>query len=174
MRSPSHQNLAAADDEADVPAMKGWRRELFGDKALALKHGELSLAIQRSRVVAVERRDLGVREHEPVPVARPALAVLARLGHEHPRRRDLLEQAERLRHALANQVTITVTRQAGATVLTVDDDGVGFEPRKLLEDGDRSCVGVKTLVDDVRLAGADLRLRTAPGAGTHWLLWVPA
>ncbi|MGB8038993.1 MAG: ribonuclease D, partial [Pseudolabrys sp.] len=27
----------AADDEADVPAMKGWRRELFGDKALALK-----------------------------------------------------------------------------------------------------------------------------------------
>ncbi len=45
----------AGDDEADVPAMKGWRRELFGEKALALKHGELSLAIQRSRVVAVER-----------------------------------------------------------------------------------------------------------------------
>ena len=30
----------AADDEADVPALKGWRRELFGDKALALKHGQ--------------------------------------------------------------------------------------------------------------------------------------
>ena len=29
----------AADDEADVPALKGWRRELFGEKALALKHG---------------------------------------------------------------------------------------------------------------------------------------
>ena len=24
----------AADDEADVPALKGWRRELFGEKAL--------------------------------------------------------------------------------------------------------------------------------------------
>ena len=79
-----------------------------------------------------------------------------------------------MRHALAKQVTIAVTRQAGATVLTVDDDGVGFEPRKVLEDGDRSCAGVKTLVDDVRRAGADLRLRTAPGAGTHWLLRVPA
>jgi ribonuclease D len=45
----------AGDDEADVPALKGWRRELFGEKALALKHGQLALAIERSRVVMVER-----------------------------------------------------------------------------------------------------------------------
>jgi len=45
----------SADDEADVPALKGWRRELFGDKALALKHGKLSLAIERGRVVTAER-----------------------------------------------------------------------------------------------------------------------
>jgi len=79
-----------------------------------------------------------------------------------------------MRHALAKHVTITVTRDAGATVLTVQDDGVGFEPTRVLEHGDRSCVGVKTLVDDVRRAGADLLLRTAPGAGTRWLLRVPA
>jgi ribonuclease D len=46
----------AADDEADVPALSGWRRELFGEKALALKHGRLMLAIERNRVVAVERK----------------------------------------------------------------------------------------------------------------------
>jgi ribonuclease D len=45
----------AADDEADVPAMRGWRRELFGDKALALKHGKLALAVERNRVVAVDK-----------------------------------------------------------------------------------------------------------------------
>ena len=45
----------AGDDDADVPALKGWRRELFGEKALDLKHGKLALAIERSRVVAVER-----------------------------------------------------------------------------------------------------------------------
>lgn len=45
----------AADDNADVPALKGWRRELFGDKALALKHGKLALAIERGRVVASEK-----------------------------------------------------------------------------------------------------------------------
>jgi len=46
----------AADDSADVPALAGWRRELFGEKALALKHGDLALAIERGKVATVERR----------------------------------------------------------------------------------------------------------------------
>jgi ribonuclease D len=45
----------AASDRADVPALKGWRRELFGDKALALKHGHLALAIEKGKVALVER-----------------------------------------------------------------------------------------------------------------------
>ncbi|MBX9989883.1 MAG: ribonuclease D [Phreatobacter oligotrophus] len=45
----------AEDDEADIGALKGWRREIFGDKALALKHGRLALAIERGRVTTVER-----------------------------------------------------------------------------------------------------------------------
>jgi len=45
----------AADDDADVPALKGWRRELFGEKALALKHGKLALAVENGRVVTSER-----------------------------------------------------------------------------------------------------------------------
>ena len=45
----------AADDDADVPALRGWRRELFGEKALALKHGKLALAVERNRVVAVDK-----------------------------------------------------------------------------------------------------------------------
>ncbi|HLG85189.1 MAG TPA: ribonuclease D [Bradyrhizobium sp.] len=45
----------AADDEAEVAALQGWRRELFGEAALALKRGQLALAIERGRVVSVER-----------------------------------------------------------------------------------------------------------------------
>lgn len=45
----------AGDDNADVPALHGWRRELFGEKALALKHGRLALAVERNRVVALDR-----------------------------------------------------------------------------------------------------------------------
>ena len=44
----------AADDDADVPALKGWRRELFGERALALKHGRLALSIERGRVVTTD------------------------------------------------------------------------------------------------------------------------
>lgn len=45
----------AADDAADVAALHGWRRELFGEAALALKHGQLALAIEKGRVVRVDR-----------------------------------------------------------------------------------------------------------------------
>ena len=42
------------DDEADVPALKGWRRKLFGEKALAIKHGRIALAATRKGVIEVE------------------------------------------------------------------------------------------------------------------------
>lgn len=45
----------AADDDAKVPAMKGWRREVFGENALKLKHGKLSLALKKNKVVLVEQ-----------------------------------------------------------------------------------------------------------------------
>ena len=51
----------AADDEADVPALKGWRRELFGEKALALKHGKLALAVEKGRVVDDRQDELRPR-----------------------------------------------------------------------------------------------------------------
>ena len=44
----------ALDDEADVPALSGWRRQLFGEKALALKAGRLALTIDRGRVRIIE------------------------------------------------------------------------------------------------------------------------
>ena len=45
----------AADDNAEVPALKGWRRELFGEKAIAMKHGRVALAMEKGRVTAIER-----------------------------------------------------------------------------------------------------------------------
>jgi ribonuclease D len=45
----------AADDAADVPALKGWRRDLFGEKALALKQGRLALAVDNGKVVTVDK-----------------------------------------------------------------------------------------------------------------------
>ena len=49
----------AADDTALVPALAGWRREVFGADALALKHGTLALTAGKNRI-------------ELVPLPRPA------------------------------------------------------------------------------------------------------
>lgn len=46
----------ANDDEAATPALKGWRREAFGEDALKLKRGELALVLDGARVRVVEVR----------------------------------------------------------------------------------------------------------------------
>ncbi|HYC25556.1 MAG TPA: HRDC domain-containing protein, partial [Roseiarcus sp.] len=49
--------MIAADDRADVAALRGWRRQLFGAKALELKRGRLALTVEHGKVVALEWRD---------------------------------------------------------------------------------------------------------------------
>ncbi|MCB1501624.1 MAG: ribonuclease D [Bauldia sp.] len=44
----------AADDGADVPALHGWRRELFGEAALKVKRGGMALGFRQNHVVAIE------------------------------------------------------------------------------------------------------------------------
>jgi ribonuclease D len=44
----------ADSDEADVAPLHGWRRQLFGEKALALKAGRLGLALRKGRVTVTE------------------------------------------------------------------------------------------------------------------------
>ena len=48
------EKIAAEGEKADVPAMHGWRRELFGDVALKLISGDVGLRFIDKRVEAVE------------------------------------------------------------------------------------------------------------------------
>ncbi|HLI12480.1 MAG TPA: ribonuclease D [Alphaproteobacteria bacterium] len=54
--SAADLELIAADDDAPVAALKGWRREIFGEAALALKHGRLALALDGARLKLIERQ----------------------------------------------------------------------------------------------------------------------
>jgi ribonuclease D len=58
----------ASDDRADVPALRGWRRTIFGEKALELKRGRLALAVENGKVVTFDWHDA---ESEPAPAAVP-------------------------------------------------------------------------------------------------------
>ena len=48
------EKIAAEGEKADVQAMHGWRRELFGDVALKLISGGVGLRFVDKRVEAVE------------------------------------------------------------------------------------------------------------------------
>ena len=49
--SSSDLEAIAKDDNADVPALKGWRREVFGEEALAMKHGRIAIGLDHDKVV---------------------------------------------------------------------------------------------------------------------------
>lgn len=50
----------AASDNADVPALRGWRLRVFGESALALKHGKIALKLENGKV-AIEDLSAGSR-----------------------------------------------------------------------------------------------------------------
>ncbi|HET6608768.1 MAG TPA: ribonuclease D [Rhodopila sp.] len=40
----------ALDDEADIPALHGWRRDVFGEDALRLKHGSIAMGVDGKKI----------------------------------------------------------------------------------------------------------------------------
>ncbi len=47
--------IAAFGEDADVPALKGWRRSVFGEDALRLRQGEICLELAGDRVAIAEK-----------------------------------------------------------------------------------------------------------------------
>ncbi|MHA1108565.1 MAG: ribonuclease D [Alphaproteobacteria bacterium] len=57
LASSSDIEAIAGDDNADVPALHGWRREIFGEDALALKSGKLAITADGSRLKVIRVGD---------------------------------------------------------------------------------------------------------------------
>ncbi len=49
--------IAVDGDEADVPALTGWRRQLFGEDALKLRSGAVALFVDGRKLVLIDRAD---------------------------------------------------------------------------------------------------------------------
>jgi signal transduction histidine kinase len=78
------------------------------------------------------------------------------------------------RHARAGRVAVRLRRLGGRAVLTVADDGAGFEvPDELDELGAGRHFGVGGMRERAQLAGGDLSVESAPGEGCVLSVWVP-
>jgi signal transduction histidine kinase len=66
-------------------------------------------------------------------------------------------------HASATCASVHVAREADALVIEVRDDGTGFD---LQAPRGRAGIGLSTMRERARLAGAELRIDTRPGGGT--------
>jgi signal transduction histidine kinase len=74
-----------------------------------------------------------------------------------------------IRHAAAAHVRMTVQAVDDELVLTIADDGIGFDPHAArLEDH----FGLRLMTDAARSVDATLSVATEPGAGTTWELAV--
>jgi len=74
-----------------------------------------------------------------------------------------------LRHSGASEVRLTLSRTRRGVVLEVSDDGTGFDPG--LSAGG---LGLASMRERAAAAGGQLRVTSAPGAGTTVRLTVPA
>ena len=87
--------------------------------------------------------------------------------------REALGNVER--HARASQVTVRLRMLGGRAVLTVADDGAGFDvPDELDELAQGRHFGVTGMRERAQLAGGDLSVESAAGEGCVLSVWMPA
>jgi signal transduction histidine kinase len=87
--------------------------------------------------------------------------------------REALRNAER--HAHASAVGVRLRTLGGRAVMTISDDGDGFEvPDELDHLARGRHFGVIGMRERAQLAGGDLSVESAPGEGCVLSVWVPA
>ena len=74
------------------------------------------------------------------------------------------------RHANARNVQVTLQRQSDAYVLSVRDDGLGFDPTQI----DLKSMGIQGMRERAQMLDGRLDLRTGPGEGTDIVVKFPS
>ncbi len=78
------------------------------------------------------------------------------------------------KHAEASQVTITLKASPTRIVVTIIDDGRGFDPKKVLrDDGKQTGWGLLGIVERTLLLGGDYKIDSTPGEGTRIKVRIP-
>ncbi len=136
---------------------------LFALRPDALEEGGLSAALSGLAEMLRLRYQLAVTFDAPSepPLESAAKGTLYRVAQEATH--------NAVKHARARHLNLSLRPQGAAWTLSVQDDGVGFDPA-LTRPGS---LGLKSMRERAALIGADLTLESSPGAGTTLRLRVP-
>jgi len=77
------------------------------------------------------------------------------------------------KHAKASQVTLTLESGDEKCLLTIADDGIGFDPKTHHQPGRRPEWGIINMRERVEAIGGEFHIETAPGKGTKIIVEVP-
>jgi NO-binding membrane sensor protein with MHYT domain/two-component sensor histidine kinase len=77
------------------------------------------------------------------------------------------------KHAEASDVTTVLERRGSQIVMSISDDGRGFDAKRPVKRDDKSGWGLMIMQERARSIAADLRLESAPGTGTRIELRMP-
>jgi signal transduction histidine kinase len=141
------------------------RRALHALRASPIDELGLALALQRAAQTAAERS--GVQLSLTLP---PQLSgVPPDIEHQLYR---VAEEALNnvVRHARARHMGLALERTATALMLTIRDDGSGFDSSQAPSNGHYGLVGMK---ERAALINASLQIQSQPGRGTIVQLTVP-
>ena len=152
--SKTESNLAKAEQNA-LQALKEMRLLLHQLQPLALEQGGLAEALNQ-RFDQVERR-IGIHatcDIDPtIVLSRPVEEELYRLASE------ALNNA--LKHAEAGEVGVRLEAKDDQIVLTISDDGRGFDPT-----GKTGGMGLDNMRHRAKQLGGKLSIESQPGRGT--------
>jgi signal transduction histidine kinase len=78
-----------------------------------------------------------------------------------------------IRHARANLIEVTLSEQSQQIYLSIEDDGIGFDPAQLPIDPHNRHLGLISMNERAELIGGTFHLFSAPGKGTKLEVFVP-
>jgi signal transduction histidine kinase len=74
-----------------------------------------------------------------------------------------------VKHARASRVSVLVTRKDGSVTAVIEDDGAGFDPSRVREEG----LGLMGMRERAALVGGRITVESRPGAGSTLVAEVP-
>ena len=78
-----------------------------------------------------------------------------------------------IKHAQASYASISLSTNDDKLIMKVTDNGVGFDPQKVLSKNQSTGLGLRNITERIEALGGTFELASQPGEGTSLIVQVP-